>query len=100
MTTTYAGAVTLNHNGASRRCKDLTSTWLQGDSTLNFAIADAMDGLPGLRKLAVRNHPAGSDPLNRVLCRSRDTLEEISIEETTGMVYYSRLVDALDPNEG
>jgi hypothetical protein len=64
------------HSGeAFKRCRDLTLTRRQGNSIPHSTIADAIDKLPGVRKLAIRNCPSWRGPLNRLLRRSHDTLE-------------------------
>jgi len=82
--TWVTGAITLNSNDAFKRCRDLTLTWEPDDSYLHKVIAGAIDELPVLRKLVIRNRPSKSDALNNLLRRSRNTLEEFSIEDNMG----------------
>ena len=76
--------ITLNSNDAFKRCRDLTLTWEPDDNFLHSVIAGAIDELPVLRKLVIRNRPSKSDALNNLLRRSRNTLEEFSIEDNMG----------------
>jgi len=77
-------AITLNSSEAFKRCIDLTVAWEPDSNFLHTVIAGAIEEFPVLRKLVIRNHPSQSDALNNLLRRSRNTLEEFSIEDNMG----------------
>ena len=85
-------AVTMNRDDAFKRCRDFTLTWRQGEPILSSSITYGISQLPGLRKFALRNYPSNCKAFDTLLRRSYDTLEEISVEDTTGNVYATELV--------